>query len=92
MKIRRVLTGRAYRLTASLLAFLALAEFANAFAKNPETKPALQAAPQRATENFWVSTGGPQGGDVLSMVTGPNYVFAGTLGGGAFRSADNGDT
>ena len=40
MKIRRVLTGRAYRLTLSLLAFLAFAGFANAFAKTPETKPA----------------------------------------------------
>jgi photosystem II stability/assembly factor-like uncharacterized protein len=26
------------------------------------------------------------------MVRGPSYVFAGTLGGGTFRSADNGET
>jgi hypothetical protein len=47
---------------------------------------------QPATENFWASTGGPQGGDVLAMVTANSYLFAGTLGGGAFRSADNGET
>ena len=93
MKIRRVLTGRAYWVTTSLLAFLIVAEFASAFAKAPETKPARQGAAQRATENFWESTGGPQGGDVLAMVTNANgYVFAGTLGGGVFRSADNGET
>ena len=69
MKIRHVLADGAYKLTTSLLAFLAFAEFGNAFAKNPETRAALQAAPQGATENFWESTGGPQGGDVLSMVT-----------------------
>ena len=80
MKIRHLLTGRAYGLTLSLLAFLAFAGFANAFAKTPETKPAPQAAAQRATENFWVSTGGPQGGNVLSLVRSPNYVVAGTLG------------
>ena len=47
MKIRRVLTGRAYWLTTTLLAFLALAESGNAFAKTTESKPAPQAAPQR---------------------------------------------
>ena len=88
MIIRRVSSGRAYKLTTSFLAFLAFAEFTNAFAKTPETKP----APQRATENFWISTGGPQGGNVLSLVRSPNYIVAGTLGGGAFRSADNGET
>jgi hypothetical protein len=62
MIIRRVSSGRVYKLTTSFLAFLAFAEFTNAFAKTPEIKPAAPAAPQRATENFWVSTGGPQGG------------------------------
>src|SRR6478735_4336812 len=92
MKIQHLLTGRTYGLTLNLLAFLAFGGFANAFAKTAEIKPAPQAAAQPATGNFWVSTGGPQGGNVLSLVRTPNYVVAGTLGGGTFRSADNGDT
>ena len=44
-------------------------------------------------DSFWASTGGPQGGDGSRwsrMRSG--YVFAGTLGGGVFRSTDNGET
>src|SRR5262249_24494176 len=47
---------------------------------------------KRPSENYWTSTGGPPGADVLSMVTGSSYLFAGTLGGGAFRSGDGGET
>ena len=46
-----------------------------------------------ASRPFWRPTSGPQGGDVLAMASNINgYVFAGTLGGGVFRSTDNGIT
>jgi hypothetical protein len=45
------------------------------------------------SRKFWASTGGPQGGDTLAMVSNANgYIFAGTLGGGVFRSTNNGET
>ena len=92
MKIRRVFFNRARGLTIGFMAFLFLAGWANGFAQDAHPKRAPKVAPQRATENFWMSAGGPQGGDVLALVRNSDYVFAGTLGGGVFRSADNGET
>src|SRR5436190_6391051 len=45
-----------------------------------------------AGDNFWVGTNGPQGGDVMALAASETEVFAGTQGGGVFRSADSGDT
>jgi len=45
-----------------------------------------------AAQNFWEQTNGPYGGTVLSFVINANaHIFAGTNGGGIFRSADNGE-
>jgi hypothetical protein len=96
----RVLFGLVLALAGVFLALLAFGAFSNAFAQTQGTKPASGAAQRQGSktgspateEAFWASTGGPQGGDVLAMTTSTNgYVFAGTLGGGAFRSADNGE-
>ena len=49
--------------------------------------------PQRTADNFWASSGGPQGGDALAMVTNAGgFTFVGTQGGGVFRTSDNGAT
>ena len=45
-----------------------------------------------AADDFWVGTNGPQGGDVIALAANGTEVFAGTQGGGVFRSADSGDT
>jgi photosystem II stability/assembly factor-like uncharacterized protein len=45
-----------------------------------------------AGDNFWVGTNGPQGGDVMALAANGSEVFAGTQGGGVFRSTDSGTT
>ena len=43
--------------------------------------------------DFWTATGGPYGGTVISVLAvSDDRVFAGTEGGGLYRSADGGDT
>ena len=43
--------------------------------------------------DFWTATGGPYGGTVISVLAASDdRVFAGTEGGGLYRSADGGDT
>ena len=43
--------------------------------------------------NGWVQTNGPYGGEILAIHEAPKGVlFAGTSGGGIFRSTDHGDT
>src|SRR5262249_16927852 len=80
---------------------IALGAFLTAFPKPKETKPPLSALQRQGPKtgfqaiggSFWASTGGPQGGDVLALATNTSgFVFAGTLGGGAFRSSDAGET
>jgi hypothetical protein len=40
----------------------------------------------------WVQTSGPPGGQILSLALSGTRIFAGTAGGGVFRSDDNGTT
>src|SRR5262245_7289068 len=96
----RVLVGFVLALAGVFLVLIAFGAFSNAHAQTKGTKPTPDAAQRQGPkagspameEAFWASTGGPQGGDVLAMATSTNgYVFAGTLGGGAFRSAENGE-
>src|SRR5438874_119588 len=49
-------------------------------------------AAARGGDNFWLGTNGPQGGDVIAMAANGSTVFAGTQGGGVFRSTDHGDS
>src|SRR5712691_10863785 len=88
-------------LTGAFLLLPGVGTSSSAFAQAKRTKPAPIAAQgqepkadsQAIPKNSWTSTGGPQGGDGLALVTNAGgYVFVGTLGGGAFRSADNGAT
>lgn len=51
----------------------------------------LLSLPYRAGAQ-WVQTGGPPGGYVLSFALSGTNIFAGTMGGGVFRSDDNGMT
>src|SRR5438046_8385482 len=85
----------------ALLVVLAAGASSEAFAQAKLMKPIPNAAQTNAAkagfhitdDNFWASTGGPQGGDVATLVTNANgFVFAGTQGGGVFRSSDNGAT
>ncbi len=68
-----------------LLALFVISVFVQAKGSTP-----ISARDQRfeaGSRKFWASTGGPQGGDTLALVSNANgYVFAGTLGGGVFRS------
>lgn len=44
-------------------------------------------------QNFWEQTNGPVGGTVTALATNSNGdLFAGTDGGGVFRSTDNGNS
>ncbi len=44
-----------------------------------------------AAQNFWQQTSGPIGADVRALAITPSgTIFAGTIGGGVFRSRDNG--
>src|SRR6266487_3146057 len=97
----RVLIGLFVFLAGVFLVLFGFGTFSNAFAQTKETKQSLNAgqkerakAGSRLTgDNFWASTNGPQGSDVLALATNASgHVFAGTLGGGAFRSSDNGET
>src|ERR1051325_12154686 len=45
-----------------------------------------------AGDDFWVGTNGPPGADVIALAANGSEVFAGTQGGGVFRSPDSGDT
>jgi len=46
-----------------------------------------------AQANFWEQTSGPGGGIVQSLAfNSSGHIFAGTIGGGAFRSTNNGDS
>ncbi len=44
----------------------------------------------RSLHGQWVQTNGPYGPDVICFAVSGTYLFAGTEGGGVFRSADNG--
>jgi len=47
---------------------------------------------QAIAQDFWERTNGPFGGDIFSLTINTNGdIFAGTLGGGVFRSTDNGN-
>jgi hypothetical protein len=81
----------------SLLACISSA--ANCFAASPDALHPKTATPRSSFSqlgssridggDYWTTAGGPQGGNILSMVTSLNSdVFAGTLGGGIFRSND----
>ena len=51
--------------------------------------------PAEAGLRVWTSGQGPEGGDVSALVTdaaNPQVVYAGTRGGGVFKSADGGAT
>jgi len=52
------------------------------------------AAPPAAAQNFWQQTNGPVGGDIRALAVHPvtREIFAGTSGGGVFRSMNNGDS
>ena len=57
--------------------------------------PQLRADAENAENNSngWVQTKGPYGGEILAIHEAPKGVlFAGTSGGGIFRSTDRGDT
>src|SRR6266478_4220375 len=85
----RHLTRRVFVSAGVLLALLALGAFVQAKETNPTANAARGQEPTAGSHQFWASTGGPQGGDGLALVTNANgYVFAGTLGGGVFRSAN----
>src|SRR5947209_2011399 len=80
----RVLIGLFVFLAGIFLVLFGFGTFSNAFAQTQGTKPGPNAAPdQRAVvgsrltgENFWASTHGPQGGDVLALATNASgYVF-----------------
>ena len=44
-------------------------------------------------QDFWEQTSGPGGGEVQSLaINSTGHIFAGTSGGGVFRSTDNGDS
>ena len=97
----RVLIGLVVVLAGVFLALLAFAGFSKALAEPMRMKPVSniiqghrpKTGSQAQADDFWTSTGGPQGGDVLALATNASgHVFAGTLGGGAFRSTDNGET
>src|ERR1043165_4599232 len=45
-----------------------------------------------AGDDFWVGTNGPPGADVIALAANGSEVFAGTQGGGVFRSTDSGDS
>ncbi|MGH7456791.1 MAG: WD40/YVTN/BNR-like repeat-containing protein, partial [bacterium] len=46
-----------------------------------------------AQTDFWQQTNGPYGGDIRALAINKSngYIFAGTFGGGVFRSTDNGE-
>jgi photosystem II stability/assembly factor-like uncharacterized protein len=44
------------------------------------------------TQAQWEQSNGPYGGDVRSLIQSGNYLYAGTFGGGVFRSSDNGES
>ena len=53
----------------------------------------LPANPEAQPQNFWQQTNGPNGGSVQAFaINSSGDIFAGTFGGGVFRSADNGAT
>ena len=52
-----------------------------------DTKPVRLTAAAR-----WAKTSGPEGGKILSFLSAGPDVFAGTLGGGVFRSTDGGQS
>jgi photosystem II stability/assembly factor-like uncharacterized protein len=90
-----------YGLGWRVCALLSFGESSNAIAQTKGTKAAPstvqgqrpKAGFQAIGQNFWGSTSGPQGGDVLALATNTSgFVFAGTLGGGAFRSSDGAET
>jgi hypothetical protein len=43
-------------------------------------------------QNLWTQTNGPQGGDGIAARNSLGHLFAGTQGGGVFRSTDNAET
>ena len=44
-----------------------------------------------AAQNFWKPTNGPYGGYIKALaINGKGHIFAGTIGGGIFRSTNNG--
>ncbi len=53
----------------------------------------LSANTEAQAQNFWRQTNGPTGGEInaFAINNSNGYIFAGTLGGGVFRSMDNGD-
>lgn len=84
-----------------LLAVFAAGAFSNAFAQLHRTKSTanLFEASVHArkfpvtSQNFWVQTNGPQGGDGFALATNSSgHVFVGTQGGGVFGSTDNAET
>jgi ligand-binding sensor domain-containing protein len=53
----------------------------------------LSANTEAVAQNFWQQTNGPYGGHVWSLaINSTGHIFAGTIGGGVFRSTDNGDS
>jgi hypothetical protein len=40
----------------------------------------------------WIQSNGPSGGDIKTLAVSNGTVFAGTAGGGMYRSTNNGDT
>jgi hypothetical protein len=54
----------------------------------------LSTISEAAARNFWQQTNGPSGGNIRSLAINNSngYIFTGTLGGGVFRSMDNGDS
>jgi len=53
----------------------------------------LSANTESQAQNFWQQTNGPTGGTIraLAINNSNGHIFAGTLGGGVFRSMDNGN-
>src|SRR3954470_1431481 len=61
-------------------------------AAGAQRSPTAVGGPPNGGQNFWTQTNGPQGGDGIALArNSAGHLFAGTQGGGVFRSTDNGE-
>ena len=98
---RRFLISLSVFVAGTILAVFASSSLLNAANRSPRSKSAagVPRSPMATrglpagSQNFWMQTNGPQGGDGIALASNSiDHLFVGTQGGGVFRSTDNAET